>query len=175
MEQHSLEKQALMIVLGIIGVVGIAVALLFRPVAQAPETASAGKIQEKVIETTAVPQGVAEKKNGEKMSDKLIVKDTKVGTGAEVKAGDTISIHYKGTLQDGKEFDSSYKRGQPFVTQIGVGMVIEGWDQGVLGMKVGGKRTLIIPPELGYGANGAGGVIPPNATLTFEVELVGIK
>lgn len=105
----------------------------------------------------------------------LKIEDIQIGTGAEVKKGDIISIHYKGTLLDGREFDSSYKRGQPFETQIGVGQVIKGWDEGVVGMKVGGKRKLTIPPELGYGERGAGAVIPPNATLIFEVELVGIK
>lgn len=104
----------------------------------------------------------------------LKIEDQKVGQGKEAKEGDTISIHYIGTLADGKKFDSSYDRGQPFETQIGVGQVIKGWDKGVLGMKVGGKRRLTIPPELGYGATGAGNVIPPNATLIFEVELIGI-
>jgi FKBP-type peptidyl-prolyl cis-trans isomerase len=103
------------------------------------------------------------------------IEDTKIGSGAEVKSGDTVSINYRGTLTDGKEFDSSYKRGQPFETQIGTGQVIQGWDQGIPGMKVGGKRKLIIPPELAYGAQGVSGAIPPNATLIFEVELVGIK
>ena len=106
---------------------------------------------------------------------KLIIEDLKVGTGPEVKSGDTVSMNYLGTLADGTKFDSSYDRGQPFETQIGVGRVIQGWDQGVPGMKVGGKRRLSIPSELAYGAQGAGGVIPPNADLIFEVELVGIK
>lgn len=105
---------------------------------------------------------------------KLIIEDIKKGEGKEVVGGDYITIHYKGTLEDGTKFDSSYDRGAPFKTRIGVGEVIEGWDMGVIGMKVGGKRKLIIPPALGYGATGAGGVIPPNATLIFEVELVGI-
>lgn len=105
----------------------------------------------------------------------LKVEDLKIGQGLEVKSGDTISIHYLGTLENGQKFDSSYDRGQPFVTQIGVGRVIKGWDLGVLGMKVGGKRKLTIPPELGYGERGAGNAIPPNATLIFEVELVEIE
>jgi FKBP-type peptidyl-prolyl cis-trans isomerase len=107
--------------------------------------------------------------------------DTKIGTGAEATAGQRISVHYTGWLFDeskpenkGKKFDSSLDRGQPFQFQLGVGQVIGGWDQGFAGMKVGGTRTLIIPPELGYGARGAGGVIPPNATLLFEVELLGV-
>ena len=109
-------------------------------------------------------------------TQELKIEDIKVGTGsAEVKSGDTISIHYLGTLENGTKFDSSYDRGQPLETQIGVGRVIQGWDQGVLGMKVGGKRKLTIPPDLGYGAQGVGNVIPPNSTLIFEVELVGIR
>ena len=107
--------------------------------------------------------------------NKLQIEDLKTGTGPAVKSGDNIIIHYKGTLTDGTKFDSSYDRGTPFETQIGVGQVIKGWDEGVIGMKVGGKRKLTIPPELGYGASGAGNVIPPNATLIFEVELIGIK
>ena len=104
----------------------------------------------------------------------LKIEDLKVGTGSAVKSGDNIVINYKGTLTDGTKFDSSYDRGQPFETQIGVGQVIKGWDEGVVGMKVGGKRKLTIPPSMGYG-NQAAGSIPPNSTLIFEVELVGIK
>ena len=104
----------------------------------------------------------------------LIIEDTKVGTGSAVKSGDIVSIHYAGTLEDGTKFDSSYDRGQPFETQIGVGQVIEGWDKGVVGMKVGGKRKLIIPYQMAYGENGYG-PIPAKATLIFEVELVNIK
>ena len=109
----------------------------------------------------------------------LQIADTQVGTGASPKTGQTCVMHYTGWLYEngakGKKFDSSLDRGQPFEFPIGTGRVIKGWDEGVATMKVGGKRTLIIPPDLGYGARGAGGVIPPNATLLFEVELLGVR
>lgn len=105
----------------------------------------------------------------------LQVQDVKVGSGDEAKAGDTVAVHYTGTLADGTKFDSSLDRGQPFSFTLGAGMVIRGWDVGVAGMKVGGTRKLIIPPAMGYGDRGAGGVIPPGATLTFVVELLAIK
>jgi peptidylprolyl isomerase len=109
----------------------------------------------------------------------LQYEDTVVGTGATPATGQICVMHYTGWLyQDGKKgakFDSSLDRGQPFEFPIGTGRVIKGWDEGVATMKVGGKRTLIIPPQLGYGARGAGSVIPPNATLMFDVELLGIK
>lgn len=102
------------------------------------------------------------------------IKDINVGTGKEVESGDYVSIHYLGTLENGKKFDSSYDRGEPFQTRIGVGEVIEGWDMGVVGMRVGGKRKLTIPPQLAYGDQ-AIGEIPPGSTLIFEVELIAIK
>ena len=109
----------------------------------------------------------------------LQIADTKAGTGASPRTGQICVMHYTGWLYQngakGAKFDSSVDRGQPFEFPIGTGRVIKGWDEGVASMKVGGKRTLIIPPDLGYGARGAGGVIPPNATLIFEVELLGVK
>jgi len=105
--------------------------------------------------------------------------DTTVGTGTEATKGKKVSVHYTGWLYNngakGAKFDSSLDRGQPFAFGLGAGQVIKGWDEGVAGMKVGGKRTLIIPPDLGYGARGAGGAIPPNATLMFDVELLGVQ
>jgi FKBP-type peptidyl-prolyl cis-trans isomerase FkpA len=101
--------------------------------------------------------------------------ELKEGTGDEAKAGQIVEVHYTGWLKDGTKFDSSKDRNEPFKFPLGAGRVIKGWDEGVAGMKVGGKRKLIIPPELGYGKRGAGNVIPPDAELTFEVELLGIK
>ena len=99
--------------------------------------------------------------------------DLEIGSGEEARSGQNVKVHYTGRLENGTQFDSSRGRG-PFEFTLGVGMVIRGWDEGVSGMKVGGKRKLVIPPDLGYGSRGAGGVIPPNATLIFEVELLGV-
>ncbi len=113
------------------------------------------------------------------MPNGLKYTDTKTGEGATATPGNKVSVHYTGWLYNngskGTKFDSSVDRGQPFQFALGAHQVIAGWDEGVAGMKVGGKRTLIIPPELGYGARGAGGVIPPNATLMFDVELLGVQ
>ncbi len=107
--------------------------------------------------------------------NKLIIKDVKVGTGAEATPGKSVTVNYTGWLTDGTKFDSSKDSGQPFVFPLGAGQVIKGWDEGVAGMKVGGKRILVIPPDKGYGEQGAGGVIPPNATLVFTVELLDVQ
>jgi len=126
------------------------------------------------------------KKNSKKMNNNetnftetasgLKFKDVEVGTGNTAKSGQKVSVHYTGTLYPtGEKFDSSKDRGIPFEFSLGVGQVIKGWDEGVEGMKIGGKRILIIPPDLAYGKSGAGGVIPPNATLQFEVDLLGLK
>jgi len=112
----------------------------------------------------------------ERMTDSgLKLEELLEGDGATAETGQQVSVHYTGWLTDGSKFDSSVDRNQSFEFTLGRGMVIRGWDEGVAGMKVGGKRKLTIPPQLGYGAQGAGGVIPPNATLVFEVELLGIS
>ena len=119
--------------------------------------------------------GHAAKEAMVKTSSGLQYADLVVGKGREAQAGETATVHYTGTLVDGTKFDSSKDRNQPFSFPLGAGRVIKGWDEGVQGMKIGGTRKLIIPPDLGYGARGAGTVIPPNATLIFEVELLNLK
>lgn len=121
--------------------------------------------------TTPVEKGDEKMKT---QAEQLKIEDLSPGTGTAASKGKTVSVHYTGWLTDGKKFDSSVDRGQPFQFALGAGSVIKGWDQGIDGMKVGGKRKLTIPPELGYGARGAGNVIPPNATLVFEVELLNV-
>jgi len=111
----------------------------------------------------------------QKKIDSLNIEDVVVGDGEEAVPGKRVTVNYRGTLENGTEFDSSYSRNQPFQFTLGIREVIEGWDLGVQGMKVGGKRNLTIPPELGYGAGGVPGTIPANATLKFEVELLGVE
>ena len=134
-----------------------------------------------IFSTTAYCEQAATKKKATDIT-KLIKTDKKLGKGAQATAWHEVSVHYTGWLYDaaapehhGKKFDSSRDRGQPLNFPLGAGQVIEGWDKGVEGMKVGGQRTLIIPPQLGYGAEGAPGTIPPNATLVFDVELLGVR
>jgi FKBP-type peptidyl-prolyl cis-trans isomerase FkpA len=133
-----------------------------------------------LFSTTACSEQAAPKMEKSNMTE-LIKTDKKLGDGAVATAGNSVSVHYTGWLYDetatdhhGKKFDSSRDRNEPFEFPLGAGRVIKGWDQGVEGMKVGGQRTLIIPAALGYGARGAGGAIPPNATLVFDVELLGV-
>jgi FKBP-type peptidyl-prolyl cis-trans isomerase FkpA len=123
----------------------------------------------KIDQSTSSPGSSIQSDSG------LVIEDLEVGDGAQAKSGDKVSVHYTGWLTNGTKFDSSIDRGRPFEFTLGAGGVIQGWDEGVAGMKVGGKRKLTIPPELAYGAQDSGGVIPPNATLVFEIELLGIE
>lgn len=169
MDRKYLFATIFLVIFAVIG--GIAVfATKNPPQNQALATASPTA----TIEATAEPTATASAKPA-MQTDKLIIQDEKVGTGVEAVAGKKVTVNYLGTLTDGTKFDSSYDRGTPFSFTLGAGEVIAGWDQGVAGMKVGGKRKLTIPASLGYGAAGAGGVIPPNATLIFEVELLKVE
>ena len=141
---------------------GVLAASPFLHASDNDKAAKTNKEKEKKGKRVALPSG-------------LEYEDLKVGTGDEAKSGKTVSVHYTGWLTDGKKFDSSLDRGQPFEFTLGAHQVIAGWDEGVAGMKVGGERTMIIPAELGYGAGGAGGVIPPNATLIFDVQLLKVQ
>ena len=128
-------------------------------------------VEEKSVEEkteTQVPESMED-------SAGLKIQDIKIGEGQEAKAGDTIFVHYTGTLTDGTKFDSSLDRGEPLSFTLGMGQVIRGWDEGVTGMRIGGKRKLTIPPDLAYGERGVPGAIPPNATLVFEVELLEVR
>ncbi len=155
----------------VVAVVIVAGAMVYKPEASVP-TGSQGTGEM----PAATDGGAAVSTNSPKtMANGLIIEDVKIGTGAEAVKGALISVHYVGTLMDGTKFDSSRDRGEPFQFPLGQGMVIQGWEQGFEGMKIGGVRKLTIPSELGYGAQGAGGVIPPNATLKFEVELLGVR
>ena len=126
-------------------------------------------------EQSSVAQGQAAAQAQQTAMQSLGIKDDVVGTGTVAANGDTVTVNYIGTLDNGTTFDSSYARNQPFSFVLGAGNVISGWDLGVLGMKVGGKRELTIPPELGYGADGAGSTIPPNATLHFTIQLLSVS
>lgn len=142
-------------------------------IAQAPKEATAVNPSEPVNPSGDEP--VTDANPLVTLPSGLQYEDLQVGNGPSPQPGDQVTVHYTGTLIDGKQFDSSRDRGRPFQFKIGVGQVIKGWDEGVASMKVGGRRKLIIPSELGYGSRGAGGVIPPDATLVFDVELLGVN
>lgn len=137
---------------------------------------TANTLENPVLIASADTSGSTAKENSNVIETESGLKytDVEVGTGATPQPGQTVIVHYTGTLEDGTKFDSSRDRNSPFSFKIGLGQVIRGWDEGLSTMRVGGKRQLIIPPDLGYGARGAGGVIPPNATLLFDVELLNI-
>jgi peptidylprolyl isomerase len=176
----------LLILLAVIAFGGVGVYFLYNQKVQAPSDINLNPPQSKpqtetptgaIITVTPSVQATAgaTMDNFQVSADGLKISDEVVGTGAEAKTGDSVTVNYVGTLENGTKFDSSYDRNTPFITQIGVGQVIKGWDEGIVGMKVGGKRKLIIPPDLGYGSQGAGNAIPPNSTLVFVVELLDVK
>lgn len=131
-------------------------------------------VAEGTDQSAALANAIIEASDGTEAVERLIIDDVVIGTGDAVEAGDTVTVHYIGTLQNGQQFDNSYAKGEPFIFTVGDGRVIPGWEQGVIGMQEGGKRILVVPPGLGYGADGYG-PIPSNATLVFAVELISIN
>jgi len=158
--ENGAEKKRFLII-GILVLISLAAVAVFK--VRAPKS-------EKTVELPVSQENVMEEKQSE-----LKIEDITVGTGDEAVVGKKVTVNYAGTLEDGTKFDSSYDRGTPFSFNLGAGEVIEGWDKGVAGMKVGGKRKLTIPSSLGYGERGAGGAIPPNSTLIFEIELLKVE
>jgi FKBP-type peptidyl-prolyl cis-trans isomerase len=144
-------------------------------VAEVGIPAAAPRLHEGAEDARIAPPPRAQPRAARTSEAGLVIDDLRVGTGAEATAGQTVSVHYVATLLDGTKFDSSRDRGKPFAFKLGSGQVIRGWDDGVVGMKVGGLRKLTIPPQLAYGTRGAPGAIPPSATIVFEVELLGVR
>jgi FKBP-type peptidyl-prolyl cis-trans isomerase len=168
------------VLIGLIALIGVAFFIASKAMAQDKKDATPGADSTPSASQTPAAKAAAHKKA--KSASKTITTASglkyqvlKPGTGAVAQAGQQVSVHYTGWLTDGTKFDSSVDRGQPFQFTLGAGQVIKGWDEGVLGMKVGEKRKLTIPSSLGYGERGAGNVIPPNATLVFDVELLGVQ
>jgi FKBP-type peptidyl-prolyl cis-trans isomerase len=178
-EQDKKKAYKALITFGIVVLLVIIAGKFFlRPVQTVPQ-ATEEPLQMESSEDIILSSPSAEMVQGEEILEgqvtELKIEDITVGTGAEAVAGKKAIVHYTGYLTNGTVFDSSVNRGQPFGFNLGAGEVIKGWDEGVTGMKVGGKRKLTIPPDMAYGEAGAGGVIPPNATLVFDVELVDVE
>jgi FKBP-type peptidyl-prolyl cis-trans isomerase len=174
--EEAVDKRTIWVIVGLVVLALVAVFASTQCSTDAEEPAEEPAVEEPAAEEVQPPSGEdTESAPAAEEVTELQIEDLVVGEGAEAVAGSTVLVHYTGWLTDGTKFDSSLDRGQPFSFGLGQGMVIPGWDQGVEGMKVGGKRKLTIPPDLGYGAQGAGGVIPPNATLIFEVELLEVQ
>ncbi|MCX6118406.1 MAG: FKBP-type peptidyl-prolyl cis-trans isomerase [Proteobacteria bacterium] len=156
--------------------------ILLAPLSSCTKCSQSSTTTDKPAETTAASNTAASATDAAPAqpavapaAGQLVITDTVVGTGAEAVAGKTVTVHYTGTLLDGTKFDSSLDRNEPFKFSLGTGQVIKGWDEGFKGMKIGGKRKLVIPSDMAYGEQGAGGVIPPNAALQFEVELLNVE
>jgi FKBP-type peptidyl-prolyl cis-trans isomerase len=184
----SKNQTIIVIVVVVLIVLGVGVAIARSPKKAVPTQEPAKQTSTSASQTAGQPTGAQQENSNIKDTTKPMTQTQDVpqatslkkeilkqGTGPEAKAGDTVSVHYTGTLLDGKKFDSSLDRGTPFEFKLGAGMVIKGWDQGVAGMKVGEKAKLTIPADLAYGANGYPPVIPANATLIFDIELLAIK
>jgi FKBP-type peptidyl-prolyl cis-trans isomerase FkpA len=174
MEDNNFKLSGILSYLILVGIIifGIVYVLNYS----SDENAAIQETQKDVVaENNSISENVVEDNNMQEDTTQLKIEDSVIGTGVEAVAGKLISVHYTGTLTNGTKFDSSRDRGEPFEFTLGAGEVIQGWDLGFAGMKVGGKRKLTIPSSMGYGEQGAGGVIPGNATLIFEVELLGVK
>ncbi len=169
-----MEKNILLIIIAVIAIVGFYFLLQNSQNNENENQEINSSKNSEQQEANSEEENKEENKEVEKKNQELEIEVLKEGTGEEAKNNDKVTVHYTGTLENGTKFDSSLDRGDPFVFTLGVGDVIKGWDQGVLGMKVGEKRKLTIPSELGYGSRGAG-LIPPNATLIFEVELLEVE
>ncbi len=177
MKQIS-QQESIAIVAALIVVAATFFGVFSNPFAQKEESGSRPKDAPLAIDTSNDPEGasraLADVMEADGTITDLVIEDTTVGTGREVRKGDTVTVHYVGVLQDGTRFDDSSARGEPFVFTVGTGAVIPGWDAGIIGMRVGGERVLVIPPSMAYGSRGIG-VVPPDATLLFAIKLLDVK